>query len=174
MLPAKYEMPAFYRMPDIFRQRSTENTRNPTGMQSRKYRCCKQRYKEEKKNRNNNTLMGQKIDWKVSLQEVFEIMIRIHLAGLTAALHGIPYVLEDHSSSQQQQWRLCIPMFHVVSVPPTHPAGENRGSGPAMEVSENDVGSLEQLLLYADEHYLAGKLPLGHHLGKTLHGVELS
>ncbi|GFX15859.1 15-hydroxyprostaglandin dehydrogenase [Trichonephila clavipes] len=41
----------------------------------------------------------------------------------------------------------------------------NRGSGPAMEESENDVGSLEQILLYADEHYLAGKLPLGDHLG---------
>ncbi|GFT63856.1 15-hydroxyprostaglandin dehydrogenase [Trichonephila clavipes] len=37
--------------------------------------------------------------------------------------------------------------------------GTNRGSGPAMEKSENDVGSLEQLLLYADEHYLSGKLP---------------
>ncbi|GFV85796.1 15-hydroxyprostaglandin dehydrogenase [Trichonephila clavipes] len=48
----------------------------------------------------------------------------------------------------------------------------NLGSGPAMEESENDVGSLEQLLLYADEHYLAGKLPLGDHLGKVLHGVE--
>ncbi|GFV73167.1 15-hydroxyprostaglandin dehydrogenase [Trichonephila clavipes] len=35
--------------------------------------------------------------------------------------------------------------------------GTNRGSGPAMEESENDVGSLEQLLLYAEEHYLAGK-----------------
>ncbi|GFW87239.1 hypothetical protein TNCV_5125911 [Trichonephila clavipes] len=44
--------------------------------------------------------------------------------------------------------------------------GTNRGSGPAMEESENDVESLEQLLLYADEHYLAGKLPLGDHLGK--------
>ncbi|GFV21747.1 transposable element Tc3 transposase [Trichonephila clavipes] len=31
---------------------------------------------------------------------------------------------------------------------------------------------LEQLLLYADEHYLAGKLPLGNHLGKVLHGVK--
>ncbi|GFW37560.1 uncharacterized protein TNCV_861651 [Trichonephila clavipes] len=41
-----------------------------------------------------------------------------------------------------------------------------------MEESENDVGSLEQLLLYADEHYLAGKLPLGDHLGKVLHGVK--
>ncbi|GFW28395.1 uncharacterized protein TNCV_4640601 [Trichonephila clavipes] len=29
------------------------------------------------------------------------------------------------------------------------PQGTNRGSGPAMEVPENDVGSLEQLLLYA-------------------------
>ncbi|GFX89864.1 uncharacterized protein TNCV_1535111 [Trichonephila clavipes] len=35
-----------------------------------------------------------------------------------------------------------------------------------MEESENDVRSLEQILLYADEHYLAGKLLLGDHLGK--------
>ncbi|GFY12934.1 uncharacterized protein TNCV_665001 [Trichonephila clavipes] len=41
-----------------------------------------------------------------------------------------------------------------------------------MEESEIDVGSLEQLLLYEDEHYLAGKLPMGDHLGKVLHGVE--
>ncbi|GFV56805.1 hypothetical protein TNCV_2759061 [Trichonephila clavipes] len=39
--------------------------------------------------------------------------------------------------------------------------GTNRGTGPPMKESENDVGSLEQLLLYADEHYLAGKLPPG-------------
>ncbi|GFV23406.1 15-hydroxyprostaglandin dehydrogenase [Trichonephila clavipes] len=50
--------------------------------------------------------------------------------------------------------------------------GTNRGSGPAMEESENDVGSFEQLLLYTNEHYLAGKLHLGDHLGKVLHGVE--
>ncbi|GFV04440.1 15-hydroxyprostaglandin dehydrogenase [Trichonephila clavipes] len=50
--------------------------------------------------------------------------------------------------------------------------GTNRGSGKAMEESENDVGSLEQLLLHANEHYLARKLPLGDHLGKVLHGVE--
>ncbi|GFY21659.1 uncharacterized protein TNCV_1168041 [Trichonephila clavipes] len=50
--------------------------------------------------------------------------------------------------------------------------GTNRGSGPVMEECENDVGSLEQLLLYADEHYLAGKLPLEDHLGKVLHGVK--
>ncbi|GFW20659.1 uncharacterized protein TNCV_1048821 [Trichonephila clavipes] len=31
---------------------------------------------------------------------------------------------------------------------------------------------LSNFLLYADEHYLAGKLPLGDHLGKVLHGVE--
>ncbi|GFU14595.1 15-hydroxyprostaglandin dehydrogenase [Trichonephila clavipes] len=35
--------------------------------------------------------------------------------------------------------------------------GTNRGSGPAMEESENDIGSLEQFLLYADEYYLVGK-----------------
>ncbi|GFV60140.1 15-hydroxyprostaglandin dehydrogenase [Trichonephila clavipes] len=50
--------------------------------------------------------------------------------------------------------------------------GTSRVSGPAMEESENDVGSLEQLLLYVDEHYLAEKLPLGDHVGKVLHGVE--
>ncbi|GFY27879.1 15-hydroxyprostaglandin dehydrogenase [Trichonephila clavipes] len=50
--------------------------------------------------------------------------------------------------------------------------GTNRGSGPAIEESENDVGSLQQLLLHADEHYLAEKLPLGDHLGKVLHGIE--
>ncbi|GFT21350.1 uncharacterized protein TNCV_3816331 [Trichonephila clavipes] len=41
-----------------------------------------------------------------------------------------------------------------------------------MEESENDVGSLEQLLLYEDEHYLTGKLPLGDNSGKVLYGVE--
>ncbi|GFW29280.1 uncharacterized protein TNCV_742221 [Trichonephila clavipes] len=50
--------------------------------------------------------------------------------------------------------------------------GTNRGSGTVMEESENDVRSFEQLLLYAEEHYLAGKLPLGDHLGKFLHGVK--
>ncbi|GFV47441.1 hypothetical protein TNCV_4830971 [Trichonephila clavipes] len=42
----------------------------------------------------------------------------------------------------------------------------------AMEESENDVGSLEKLYLYAEEHYLAGKLSLGDHLGKVLHGAK--
>ncbi|GFX50423.1 15-hydroxyprostaglandin dehydrogenase [Trichonephila clavipes] len=60
----------------------------------------------------------------------------------------------------------------VLAHPTRALLGTNRGSGPAMEESENDVGSLEQLLLYADEHYLAGKFPLGDHLGKVLHGVE--
>ncbi|GFU49002.1 15-hydroxyprostaglandin dehydrogenase [Trichonephila clavipes] len=64
-------------------------------------------------------------------------------------------------------------MASAVSADPTRALqGTNRGSGPAMEESENDVGSHEQLLLYADEHYLAGKLPLGDHLGKVLHGDE--
>ncbi|GFY08678.1 15-hydroxyprostaglandin dehydrogenase [Trichonephila clavipes] len=60
----------------------------------------------------------------------------------------------------------------VLADPPRALQGTNRGSRPAMEESENDVGGLEQLLLYADEHYLAGKLPLGDHLGKVLHGVK--
>ncbi|GFW71578.1 15-hydroxyprostaglandin dehydrogenase [Trichonephila clavipes] len=63
-------------------------------------------------------------------------------------------------------------MTSAVLADPTRALqGTNPGSGPDMEKSENDVGSLEQLLLYADEHYLAGKLPLRDHLGKVLHGV---
>ncbi|GFU93250.1 uncharacterized protein TNCV_1859811 [Trichonephila clavipes] len=60
----------------------------------------------------------------------------------------------------------------VLANPTRDLQGTNRGSGPATEGSENDVESLEQLLLYADEHYFAGKLPLGDHLGKVLHGVD--
>ncbi|GFV73848.1 hypothetical protein TNCV_1592531 [Trichonephila clavipes] len=53
-------------------------------------------------------------------------------------------------------------MASAVLADPTRALqGTNRGSEPAMEVSENYVGSLEQLLLYADKHYLAGKLPKG-------------
>ncbi|GFW11024.1 15-hydroxyprostaglandin dehydrogenase [Trichonephila clavipes] len=53
-------------------------------------------------------------------------------------------------------------MASAVLADPTRALhGTNRGSGLAMEESENEVGSLEQLLLYADEHYLTGKLPLG-------------
>ncbi|GFV22387.1 uncharacterized protein TNCV_4267251 [Trichonephila clavipes] len=52
----------------------------------------------------------------------------------------------------------------VLADPSRGSTGDKSGSGPGMEESENDVGSLEQLLLYADEHYLAGKLPLGDHL----------
>ncbi|GFY31419.1 15-hydroxyprostaglandin dehydrogenase [Trichonephila clavipes] len=64
-------------------------------------------------------------------------------------------------------------MASAILADPTRAVqGTNWRSRPAMEESENDVGSLEQLLLYADEHYLAGKLPLGDHLGKVLHGVE--
>ncbi|GFX03528.1 15-hydroxyprostaglandin dehydrogenase [Trichonephila clavipes] len=59
-------------------------------------------------------------------------------------------------------------MASAVSADPTRAIqGTNRGNGTAMEKSENDVGSLEKLLLYAGEHYLAGRLPLGDHLGKV-------
>ncbi|GFV78064.1 15-hydroxyprostaglandin dehydrogenase [Trichonephila clavipes] len=58
-------------------------------------------------------------------------------------------------------------MASAVLADPTRALqGTIRGSGLAMEESENDVGSLEQLLLHADEHYIAGKLPVGDHLGK--------
>ncbi|GFS96359.1 15-hydroxyprostaglandin dehydrogenase [Trichonephila clavipes] len=64
-------------------------------------------------------------------------------------------------------------MASAVLADPTRALqGTNRGNGSAMEESEKDVGNLEQLLLYADEHYLAGKLLLGDHLGKVLHGVK--
>ncbi|GFU64012.1 uncharacterized protein TNCV_245891 [Trichonephila clavipes] len=63
--------------------------------------------------------------------------------------------------------------FAVLADPTRAIQGTNQeGSGPAMKESESDVGSLEQLLLYVDEHFLAGKLPLEDHLGKVLHGVE--
>ncbi|GFT54318.1 15-hydroxyprostaglandin dehydrogenase [Trichonephila clavipes] len=64
-------------------------------------------------------------------------------------------------------------MASAVSADPTRALqGANRGSGPVMEEPEKDVGILEQLLLYADDHYLAGKLPLGDDLEKVLHGIE--
>ncbi|GFT81472.1 15-hydroxyprostaglandin dehydrogenase [Trichonephila clavipes] len=48
-------------------------------------------------------------------------------------------------------------MASAVLADPTRALqGTNRGSGPAME-----VGRLKQILLYADEHYLAGKLSPG-------------
>ncbi|GFX12935.1 hypothetical protein TNCV_3659311 [Trichonephila clavipes] len=53
-------------------------------------------------------------------------------------------------------------MASAVLADPTRALqGTNRGSGPAMEETENDVGSPEQLLLYADEHYLAWKIAPG-------------
>ncbi|GFX47730.1 hypothetical protein TNCV_699841 [Trichonephila clavipes] len=56
----------------------------------------------------------------------------------------------------------------VLADPTRDLKGTNRGSGKAIEEAENDVGSLEKLLLYADEHYLAGKLPLAERKGPTL------
>ncbi|GFS54838.1 uncharacterized protein TNCV_3575711 [Trichonephila clavipes] len=59
-------------------------------------------------------------------------------------------------------------MASAVLADPTRALqGIKRGSGLAMEESKNDVRSLDQLLLYADVHYLAGKLPLEDHLGKN-------
>ncbi|GFW54435.1 hypothetical protein TNCV_1607991 [Trichonephila clavipes] len=59
-------------------------------------------------------------------------------------------------------------MSSAVLADPTRAIqGTNRGSVSAMEESENVIGSLEQLLLYADEHYRAGKLPQGDYLGKS-------
>ncbi|GFU15325.1 hypothetical protein TNCV_954651 [Trichonephila clavipes] len=49
----------------------------------------------------------------------------------------------------------------VLADPTRALQGTNRGSGPAMEESENDLGSLKQLLLYEDEHYLAAKIAPG-------------
>ncbi|GFW60532.1 uncharacterized protein TNCV_568801 [Trichonephila clavipes] len=74
-----------------------------------------------------------------------------------------PQILKGQLNSQSDT------MASAVLDDPTRALqGTNRGSRLAMEKSENDVGSLEQLLLYTDEHYLARKLPLGDHLGKTL------
>ncbi|GFU75360.1 15-hydroxyprostaglandin dehydrogenase [Trichonephila clavipes] len=60
----------------------------------------------------------------------------------------------------------------VLANPTRASQGTIWGRGLAMEEPEKEVGSLEQLLLYADEHYLAEKVPLGDHLLKILHGVE--
>ncbi|GFU87868.1 hypothetical protein TNCV_964241 [Trichonephila clavipes] len=56
---------------------STKTTRNPIGMLGCKCRSCKIWSKEaEKKNRNNNTVKGQKIFCrKVVLQQVLEILV---------------------------------------------------------------------------------------------------
>ncbi|GFT00401.1 uncharacterized protein TNCV_1981451 [Trichonephila clavipes] len=64
-------------------------------------------------------------------------------------------------------------MASAVLADPTHALhGTNRRSGPAMEESKNDVGSLEQLLMCGRALYCWKILPLGDHLGKVLHGVE--
>ncbi|GFV10978.1 hypothetical protein TNCV_4707401 [Trichonephila clavipes] len=53
--------------------------------------------------------------------------------------------------------RLSDTMASAVLADLTCSTGDKWESGPAMEESENDVGSLEQLLLYVEEHYLTGK-----------------
>ncbi|GFV67205.1 uncharacterized protein TNCV_3669601 [Trichonephila clavipes] len=80
-----------------------------------------------------------------------------------AAISGM-YNTRHYESTLQQGFRYRV--FLATK------SRTNWGREPAMEESKKDVGSLEQLLLYADEHYLARKLPLGDHLGNVLHGVE--
>ncbi|GFU29781.1 hypothetical protein TNCV_4746011 [Trichonephila clavipes] len=64
----------------------TEMTQNHIGIQDRKCRTCELRFKEvEKKNRNSKNI----------LLKIFDITTISHLAGVTVALHGIPYVRED-------------------------------------------------------------------------------
>ncbi|GFU98914.1 putative RNA-directed DNA polymerase from transposon BS [Trichonephila clavipes] len=86
---------------------------------------------------------------------------------------GADHVTAIFFKNLDQGQRESDTMASAVLADPTRALqGTNRESGPDREESKNDVGSLEQLLLYADEYYLAGKLPLGDHLGKVLHGVE--
>ncbi|GFT70640.1 15-hydroxyprostaglandin dehydrogenase [Trichonephila clavipes] len=60
----------------------------------------------------------------------------------------------------------------ILADPTRDLQGRKWGSGLAMEGSEKDVGSLEQLLLYANEHYLAGKLLLEYHLKRIYLGSK--
>ena len=48
------------------------------------------------------------LETKQELQKMIEITIRSRQAGLTAALHGIPYVLEDSSQHSCGGWRLAL------------------------------------------------------------------
>ncbi|GFV53761.1 hypothetical protein TNCV_4589251 [Trichonephila clavipes] len=83
----------------------TKTTRNHIGMQGRNFLSCELRCKEEKKNRNSNTLMRQKTLYKtVVLQQVFESTTRSRLVGLSTTLHGIPDVLEDSSRHSCGRW----------------------------------------------------------------------
>ncbi|GFU30220.1 uncharacterized protein TNCV_4447141 [Trichonephila clavipes] len=102
---------------DFLGRRLAARTLPPVTIRELRLALCKQGYKEAEK-KNSNTLMAQKkIHWKVVLQEVLEIMIRSHLAGLTAALHGIPYgipyVLKDHPGQS------CVEDL-IVRIPETN------------------------------------------------------
>ncbi|GFS76207.1 15-hydroxyprostaglandin dehydrogenase [Trichonephila clavipes] len=83
---------------------------------------------------------------------------------VAARMTHLPYVCGPAGKEAEQPTLNHVQsdmMASAVLADPTRALqGTNRGSELAMEESENDVGSLEQLLLYADEHYLAGKLPL--------------
>ena len=47
------------------------------------------------------------LETKQELKKMFEIATRKRQAGLTAALRGIPYVLEDSSHQSCGRWRLA-------------------------------------------------------------------
>ncbi|GFU38039.1 15-hydroxyprostaglandin dehydrogenase [Trichonephila clavipes] len=74
------------------------------------------------------------------------------------------HILKNPTINHVQSYTMA---FALLADPTRALQGTNQGSGPDMEESENGVVILEQLLLYAVEHYLAGKLPLGDHLGKV-------
>ncbi|GFW09777.1 hypothetical protein TNCV_868391 [Trichonephila clavipes] len=96
----------------------TESTRNHIGILDCKCRSYELWCKEaEEKNRNSNTLMGQKTNnLHIVLQQVAEITTRSSLADQTAVLHGIPKVLEDYwhvgysSDEELKEWVSTTPI----------------------------------------------------------------
>ncbi|GFW76515.1 putative DD41D transposase [Trichonephila clavipes] len=65
------------------------------------------------------------------------------------------YSIRSQNESRLQQIRKCSNDVE------TNWRRDKSGERPAMEEYENDIGILEQLFLYVDEHYLAGKLQAG-------------
>lgn len=57
--------------------------------------------------------------------------------------------------------------------PPISLLETSQGSELMIEESRHNVGSLEQLEMHADKHYLAGKLSLEDHLGKVPGGLTI-
>ena len=77
---------------------STELIQNLRAMQGRKWHKVRWK-KAENRERNSNKLLGRKtFYWKFVPQKAFEIIVRSLQRSLTAAEHGIPYVLESPMS----------------------------------------------------------------------------